>query len=173
MGNTLDTFNFRVEDVQEKLNHLDMYKSTGPDLLHPRIQRTLEDRLCGPLNHIFNKSVETGIIPEDWKSASVTAIHMKGNRQEPGNNRPISFASAVCETMERLVEEKIITQLEGNNLTSDSQHGLRNKHSCLTSLLDFIDTCDVGNNKAACNIHTVYGCVRVLHIVRKGLTLTR
>ena len=32
VGNTLDTFNFRLEDVQEKLNHLNMYKSTGPDL---------------------------------------------------------------------------------------------------------------------------------------------
>ena len=39
-----------------------------------------------------------------------------------------------------------------NNLIGDSQHGFRNKRSCLTSLLDFftqvIDTYDTGNNKA-------------------------
>ena len=62
VGSTLDTFIFRQEDVQEKLNHLNGYKFTGPDLLHPRVLRTLEDMLCGSLNHIFNKSAETGII---------------------------------------------------------------------------------------------------------------
>ena len=76
VGSTLDTFNCRL-DVQEKLNHLSMYKSTGPELLHLWVTRTLEDMLCGPLNHILNKSAETGIIPEDWRTANVTAIHKK------------------------------------------------------------------------------------------------
>ena len=89
VGNSLETFNFRQEDVQEKLNHLNVYKSTGPDLLHPRVLRTLEDMLRGPLNPFFNKSAETGIIPADWKYANVTAIHKKRNRQEPGNYRLI------------------------------------------------------------------------------------
>ena len=73
----LDTFNFSIEEVQEKLQHLNIYKSTGPDMLHPRILRALEDKLVRPLTHIFKNSVETGIIPEDWKSANVTAIHKK------------------------------------------------------------------------------------------------
>ena len=145
VGNTLETFNFRQEDVQEKLNHLNVYKLTRPDLLHPRVLRTLEDMHCGPLNHIFNKSAETGIIPADWKSANVTSIHKKGNREEPGNYRPISLTSVVCKTMERLIKYKTITHLEGNNLIGDSQHGSRNKRSCLTSLLD---TYDLGNTKA-------------------------
>ena len=40
VGSTLDTFNFRLEAVQEKLNHLNVYKSTGRDLLHPRVLQT-------------------------------------------------------------------------------------------------------------------------------------
>ena len=48
VGNTLDTFNIRLEDVQEKQNHLNVYKSTEPDLLHLRVLWTLEDMLCGP-----------------------------------------------------------------------------------------------------------------------------
>ena len=58
----------------------------------------------------------------------------------------------VCKTMERLIKGKIIAHLEDNNLMGDSQHGFRNKRSCLTSLLDFfsrvIDTDDTGNNRA-------------------------
>ena len=67
-------------------------------MLHSRI-RVLEDRLIRPLTHIFNNSVETGIKPEDWKSANVTEIHKNRSRQEPEKYRPNSLASAVCKTM--------------------------------------------------------------------------
>ena len=136
-GNILDIFNFNFryfKEVQEKLQHLNIYKSTGPDMLHQRILHALEDKLARPLTHIFNNSVETGIIPEDWKLAYVTAIHKKWSRQEPGIYRPISLTSVVCKTMERLIKGRLITHLEMNNLISDSQHGFRNKLSCLTSL---------------------------------------
>ena len=131
---------------------MNIYKPTGPDILHPRIPRALEDKLARPLTHIYNNSVETGIIPEDWKSANVTAVHKKGSRQEKGIYRTTSLTSVVCKTMERLVKARLITHLEMNNLIGDSQHGFRNKRSCLTSLLDFfaqvIDTYDTDNNKA-------------------------
>ena len=64
-GNIFDAFNFRNEEVQEKLQHLNrelgaftptehLIKSTSPDMLHPRILRALEDKLARPLTHIFN-----------------------------------------------------------------------------------------------------------------------
>ena len=99
---------------------MSIYKSTGPDMLYPRILRALEDKLARPLTHIFNTLVETGIIHEDWKSANVTAIRKKGSRQEPGNYRPISLTSVVCKATERLVKGRLITHLEMNNLIGDS-----------------------------------------------------
>ena len=55
--------------------------STGPPQLHLRIFCTLEDKLSGLLTQMFNNSVtvDTGNIPEDWKSANVTAIDKKGS----------------------------------------------------------------------------------------------
>ena len=64
VGNTLDTINFRLEDGQEKLNHIVMYKSRSLPST-PKGPADPGEMLCGPLNHIFNKSAETGIIPED------------------------------------------------------------------------------------------------------------
>ena len=49
----------------------------------------------------------------------MTAIHKKGSRQEPGNNRPISLTSVVYKTTERLVKGRLITHLEMNNLIGD------------------------------------------------------
>ena len=68
--------------------------------------------------------------------------------------------------MERLIKRKIITHLQGNKLIGESQHGFRNKRSCLTSLLDFfahvIDTYDTGNNKAVDLIYKTFK----MHLIR-------
>ena len=98
--NPITIFNFRVNDVQEKL-HLNIYKSTGPDLLHQRILRTLEDSLSAPLTHIFNSSAETGMKPVDCKSANVCTRNEADNDQL-GNHRPMSLTSVVFKTTEKL-----------------------------------------------------------------------
>ena len=58
--------------------------------------------------------------------------------------------TVVCKAIERLVKGRLITHLE-MNLIGDSQHGFRNKRSCLTSLLgvfiQVIETYDTDNNK--------------------------
>ena len=43
-GNIRDSFNFCTEEVQKKLQHLNIYKPTGPDMRHPRIPHTLDDK---------------------------------------------------------------------------------------------------------------------------------
>ena len=55
-------------------------------MLHSRILRALEDKVAGPLTHIFNNSVETEIIPEDCKSANV-----QFTRKEAGKNLETTY----------------------------------------------------------------------------------
>ena len=96
-----------------------------------------EDTIAKSFTHMFNYSVETGILPENWKSAKVTTVQKKWRRQELGNHIPIGLSYVVYKTMEKLVKGRLITHLEMNNLIGDSQHGFWNKRSCLTTLLDF------------------------------------
>ena len=41
--------------------------------------------------------------------------------------------------MEKILKIEIVKFLESNDKLSDSQHGFRNKRSCLTNLLDFTE----------------------------------
>ncbi|KAF2356918.1 hypothetical protein FHG87_012324 [Trinorchestia longiramus] len=108
---------FTVEEVEEQLSILNPYKSTGPDGLSPRILKETAEVISEPLTNIFNRSLKTGMVPDNWKRANVTHIFKKGNKQIPNNYRPISH-------------------LNDQNLI-DIQHGFREKLSCLTNLLDF------------------------------------
>ena len=67
------------ENVQEKLEKLNVYKSCGPDGVHPFVLQATASAASVPLEKIFNKSLSTGECPTDWKNANVTPIHKKGD----------------------------------------------------------------------------------------------
>ncbi|KAF4804122.1 hypothetical protein TURU_010492 [Turdus rufiventris] len=73
------------EAVGELLNSFDVHKSMGPDGIHPRLMRELPDELAKPLSIIYQQSWLTGEVPDDWKLASVTSIHKKGGKEDPGS----------------------------------------------------------------------------------------
>ncbi|KAF2366666.1 Reverse transcriptase domain [Trinorchestia longiramus] len=128
---------FTVEEVEEQLSILNPYKSTGPDGLGPWILKETAEVISEPLTNIFNRSLETGIVPDVWKRANVTLIFKKGNKQIPNNYRPISLTSVIRKTIERLLKVRITKHLDDQNLINDTQHGFREKRCCLTNLLDF------------------------------------
>ena len=92
-----------------------------------------------PLLNIFRRSLEETVIPQEWKRANVTAIFKKGAKWDPANYRPVSLTSQIGKIMERMIKEDIVHFLESNKLIKDSQHGFRNKRSCLTNLLEFME----------------------------------
>ena len=59
---------------------------------------------------MFNKSQETGIIPNDWKTAEVVALFKKGSRSEPSNYRPVSLTSVICKVLESLIRDVTISR---------------------------------------------------------------
>ncbi len=75
--------------------------------------------------------------PKIGKIANVTPIYKKGDKSVALNYRSISLTSVAGKILEKIMRDKLVNILEENNIISDAQHGFRNKHSCLTNLLDF------------------------------------
>jgi len=88
---------------------------------------------------MIQNSLDTGIIPEDWKTANITPIHKGGSMHQASNYRPISLTSLICKIMEALLRDEIVRHLENNRLIHESQHGFRRGRSCLTNILAFLD----------------------------------
>ena len=65
------------EQIEAKLKSLKTDKSAKPDLLHPRILYEVRQEIAEPLKKIFDALLRAGEIPQEWKTAVVTAIHKK------------------------------------------------------------------------------------------------
>ncbi|NWT73742.1 LORF2 protein, partial [Prunella himalayana] len=127
------------EAVRELLGHLDMYKSMGPDGIHPRVMRELADELAKPLSIIYQESWLTGEVPDDWKLANVTPVYKKGRKEDPSNYRPVSLTSVPGEIMEQFIMSAITQHLQDGQGIRPSQHGFMKGRSCLTNLVSFYD----------------------------------
>ncbi len=112
-----------------------MNKASGPDGIPCRILKELSVELAPVITKLFQKSLQTGKIPNDWSKANVTPIFKKGNRHLPENYRPVSLTCVLCKLMEHVVAKHINKHLEEHDILTRAQHGFRSKHSCESQLL--------------------------------------
>ena len=126
-----------VEEVQAVLGSLDSTKATGPDGIPARLLKETASVISPSLCKLYNKSLDHGIFPQDWKLANIVPIYKKGQREHTENYRPISLLPIVSKVLERCVFFNIKDHLF--QLIQNSQHGFISGKSCITNLLEVLD----------------------------------
>ncbi len=127
------------EGVKKMLNSLKANKAAGPDRISPRLLKELAEQLYMPLTILYQNSIDTGIVPDQWKTALVTPIYKKGDKHNPANYRPVSLTAVCCKMLEHVVAKALLSHLESNSILSEEQHGFRQRRSCETQLILFVD----------------------------------
>ncbi len=123
-------------DLLERLNRLDCSKAPGRDKVSQHILKNCSVEISVALEIIFNKSLNEGEIPDEWREANVTPLFKKGSKLSASNYRPVSLTSICCKIMEGIMRDRITSHLNKHNLISPSQHGFVLKKSCVTNLLE-------------------------------------
>jgi len=136
---TLEHVRISAKEVKKKIRGLRAEAAAGPDGIGPRILIELQDALSPALAAVFQKSLDEGVVPQDWKEANVSPIFKKGSKSAPGNYRPVSLTSVSCKVMESILKDEIMNHLEMNALLNNSQHGFMKNRSCATNLLEFLE----------------------------------
>ena len=135
---TMPEISITTSGISKLLQNLNIHKAMGPDQINAKILRELQDILAPTLEIIFNHSLNTGIVPSDWKMANITPLFKKGDRSQPNNYRPISLTSIVSKLFEHILSSNIRKHLESNNILHHCQHGFRQFHSCETQLISLV-----------------------------------
>ena len=127
------------QKVESMLKVLNVSKSTGPDEFHPRFLKETAESIALPVTILFNKSLNEGSIPQEWKLANVTCIHKSGDKTSASNYRPISITSILCRMLERIIKTVLMDHCNDNHIFSDSQYGFRQRRGCILQLLKVFD----------------------------------
>lgn len=125
--------------VSESLAHLRPNKAPGDDKILTNVMKELANEAAVPLMRIFQSSLDSAEVPDDWRNANVTPLFKKGKKSLPSNYRPVSLTSIICKTLESLMKSAIVQHLKDHHLIRDSQHGFISGRSCLTNLLEFFE----------------------------------
>ena len=110
-----------------------------PDLLHPFFLKSLVEHICEPLSILFEKSMSSGKLPNEWLNAIITAVHKKGDRSLCGNCRPISLTCVISKIMGCIIRDAIVMHMKTNNLFANEQHGFVPNENCVTQLIESLE----------------------------------
>ena len=139
MRNKLQKPQITTAKVRAAIKKLKPHSAAGPDGIGPKILQTCTEQLAPVLAMIFRKSINQGMVPEEWRQANVVPIFKKGSKADPGNYRPVSLTCISCKLLEGILKEDIMAHLGRNRLINASQHGFMKNKSCATNLLEFVE----------------------------------
>ena len=135
---TMENIIVKTPGVIKLLKNLNPYKAAGPDTIPTFILKTAAEELAPALTKIFQHSLNSGTVPDDWRKANIVPIFKKGDKHQPGNYRPVSLTSVTCKILEHIVHSNIMGHFETNRILCDNQHGFRKRRSCETQLITTI-----------------------------------
>ena len=90
-------------------------------------QKELAPNISSILCSFFIKSLETGVVPTDWRAVHASPIYKKRYKYSPENYRAISLTCICCTILEYVVVSAIMTQADNHNILYPLQHGFRKK----------------------------------------------
>ena len=141
------TITITIQDVSDVLENLNITKTSGPDLISPRLLKEGAPVLAKPMSKLLNRSLQQGYSPSSWKDANVTPIHKKEDKSLPSNYRPISLLSTVRKPMERCVHKHLFNYIGRNILLTPFQSGFIPGDSTTNQLLQIYHTfCEAVDN---------------------------
>ncbi len=117
---------------QQGFPTLDTAKGSGPDDLHSFMLQILADFLVEPITALYNKSLQSGEVPQDWRKAIIRPIFKKADPEDVPNYRPV-ILSLFCVKYSKNYPRRLCFCFCRS--LSPSQHGFRHRRSCLSNLI--------------------------------------
>ncbi|GFX45993.1 probable RNA-directed DNA polymerase from transposon X-element [Trichonephila clavipes] len=110
--------------------------SPGPDGISYVLLRHLSADSLVSLLYLFNRIWREQVYPTQWHEAIVIPILKHGkDPKNPLSYRPIALTSCLCKTLERMVNARLVYQLEKHKCIPLFQSGFRKGRSTLDNII--------------------------------------
>ena len=103
----------------------------GLDKISARMLKETASSITPMITKIFNMSLSTGTLPDNWKSSLIVPVPKSGDSSNPGNYRPISLLPILSKLLEKHVCDLLCERLH----ISDQQWGFQACKSMTNAIL--------------------------------------
>ena len=122
--------------IRSILEETDETKSRRLDGIPPIFFKKLAEPMSYAFNTLFRTVKRLKVIPEDWKTGSISPIHKKGSRNAVETHRPVTLLNFASKTLEKCMNVPLYNHLA--TLVSNCQHGLIKNRSVISNLLSYL-----------------------------------
>ena len=143
----INTIKIDPSGVEKLLSSIKPHKASGPDDIPNLVLKNCSKSLAPGIAALFQKSLNTGELPKDWKDANVTPVFKKGDKHLAENYRPVSLTSVISKLLEHIVCHELHSHFDRNNVLTNVNHGFRSGFSCETQLTITTDDLTKNNEK--------------------------
>ena len=134
-NDTLTHFHCTPTDIIKIVKKLRSNTAPGPDGITALFLKNIIAHIADPLSKVYNRSLQEGNLPHDWKKALIIPLYKKGDAQLTTQYRPVSLTSVICKILERIIRSQLLNYLLQNDIIPKEQHGFLPKKSTVTNLL--------------------------------------
>ena len=125
--------------IFEIVNKLKPKSSCGHDQISSKMIKDTIQNIAILLSHIINRSLSTGIVPNQLNIAKVIPVYKTSNQDDIKNYRPISLLPAFSKIFEKVMFTKIMSFLNSQKIRYKNQYGFRPKHSTIHPLIHLLN----------------------------------
>ena len=79
----IENITISIEGAEKLLDNINIHKASGPDKISYIILKTCSKEISSALANIFQQSLDTGTLPNDWRNANISHIFIKATNTWP------------------------------------------------------------------------------------------
>ncbi|CAG8539044.1 1372_t:CDS:2 [Ambispora leptoticha] len=128
-----------LQEITETIDKLPKHKTPGPDGLTHEFYKTFRDKISPLLQMVFNKALNSGVIPDSWQKSVITLLPKKSEELDNINNwRPISLVNADTKIFTKIMADRL--NIICKDIIGEYQAGFIKDRSIVDAALDIIST---------------------------------
>lgn len=121
-------------EVEQAANEMKTGKAPGPDGVPQEVISALAKRHPRYISEVMNVVIKRGAIPSEWKEARVVLLLKEKKEGKEAAYRPICLINSLAKLFEKLINKRLLEEIEERGGLSEQQYGFRKGRSTVTAL---------------------------------------